>query len=118
MPRSRRHRLRFVAAADGTPSHVLRVRDGASWSYNDGPADPVGPDDPAWRAHEGRYEAERPVVVERRNGYLYALDRRLAHHHGGLFFTPSGFAVEFEQDGVWFANRFCRRLPADDGETA
>jgi Xaa-Pro aminopeptidase len=106
-------RYRFVRRDGNAPQQILRVRDGAGWAYNVGPTDAAGPDDPAWSAHEGWYEADRPFRVERRNGHLHALDRRLEPHTDGVFFTPSGFAVEFEPGGVWFANRFCPRRSHD-----
>jgi hypothetical protein len=92
----------FETDYEGPPLFVLRTLDGNTWSYNDGPNDPPGPDKPEWDAHLGEYtilfrgSSIADVRIHKKNGYLYLDDIKLVvEHEPGLFFTTTGEAVDF-----------------------
>ena len=92
--------VRFEAAPDGRPRRMTRVNDGTVLDYIGGPDDSPGPDSPAWAEFEGSYlytvwaQDTVTVTVSRRNGHLYLDDLRLDEHLPGLFFTPTGEALD------------------------
>ena len=79
----------------------MRVRDGESWTYNDGPGDPPGPDDPGWLPFLGDYTLvtrdglRARIPVTNRNGYLYIAGQRIAERANNRF-TPRGEHVELD----------------------
>jgi CubicO group peptidase (beta-lactamase class C family) len=95
--RRSRERYRF---ADGVaaPPYVVRLRDGESWTYNDGPNDPPGPDWPSWDQWLGTYtvvartDVRGRVLVTKRDGYLSIGSQRVLEH-SGHWFTSRGEAV-------------------------
>ena len=111
-------RYRFVAAnADGVvaPPYVVRVRDGESWSYNDGPTDLPGPDRAEWDKYLGDYALvtrdglTARIPVANRNGYLYVASQRI-HEDRSCLFTPRGEHVEFDGDVIRVGNRTLQRV--------
>lgn len=110
-------RYRFHTDGNGAPARLVCLNNGTVYDYNDGPHDTPGPDRREWRSYTGTYLARAlgwtPLMarVRRRNGHLYlrlqvsasGLALRLSEHGSGLFFTSSGEAVEFKQDGLVFA---------------
>ncbi len=111
-------RYRFMPAnAEGSiaPPYIVRVRDGESWSYNDGPADARGPDRAEWEKLLGDYAlvtrdgltARVPVTI--RNGHLYIASQRISEDRTFLF-TPRGEHVEFDDDIIGVGHRTLQRI--------
>jgi hypothetical protein len=93
-----------------TARYVVRVRDGESWSYNDGPTDPPGPDRAAWRALAGEYEVVSrdgltwprvPVTVH--HGYLTIASQRIVER-GDHLVSPRGEEVELDGPTIRVGN--------------
>ena len=108
-------RYRFVDDPR-TPRYVVRVRDGESWSYNDGPCDPPGPDRPAWRDAAGEYEVVSrdgltwprvPVGVQ--HGYLTIASQRIVEQ-GDHLVSPRGEEVELDASRIRVGNRVLVRV--------
>ena len=102
--------LHLEAANDARPK-FLRCTEGPSFGdldYNDGPADPPGPDKPAWKNYVGDYQMmdsgkPSPVKVHVKNGSLYVDERKLiAEPQAGLFFTADGEALDFRREPPTF----------------
>ena len=97
------------------PPYVVRVRDGESWSYNDGPSDPPGPDRAGWDTFVGDYtlvtrdgHAGR-IPVTTRNGYLYVASQRISEDRDHLF-TPRGEHVKLDGELVLVGSRTLERI--------
>ena len=109
-------KYRFQFSAMGRPSKMMKVKDGETWDYNDSPSDGPGPDLASWASFVGEYQTSMwgqradKVRGERKNGYLYLDDLRLAEYQPGLFFTCSGEAVDFRKDPATFANIALSRI--------
>ena len=108
---------RYFRGSPGEPAHLECSIGENALDYNDGPADPKGPDLPAWEAYIGRYEIDlwgRPsesVAVYRKNGYLYVNERRLIlETEPGLFFTADGEAVDLKSPMPTWRNIRLRRV--------
>ena len=113
-----RERYRFMPANAGgsvAPPYIVRVRDGESWSYNDGPSDAPGPDRAEWEKLLGHYAlvtrdgltARVPVTV--RNGHLYIASQRIFEDRV-FCFTPRGEHVEFDDDIIRVGHRTLQRI--------
>jgi hypothetical protein len=111
-------RYRFMPAnAEGSlaPRYIVRVRDGESWSYNDGPADPRGPNRAEWEKLLGDYAlvtrdgltARVPVTI--RNGHLYIASQKISEDRT-FRFTPRGEHVEFDGDIIRVGHRTLQRI--------
>lgn len=86
-----------------------------TWFVNDRPGEPAGPDLPEWARYEGRYaQGYASYRIERRNGYLYALQGtdpvKLAEYRPGLFFTPDGHSFLFDGDRAIIEGVICARV--------
>jgi CubicO group peptidase (beta-lactamase class C family) len=103
-------RYRFVMTPEGRPSHIVRIADGMTWDYNDGPDDPAGPDKPEWEKYPGRYAVKFAgqgagfKTVSRKNGYLYIDKLKTIEHSPDLFFTSTGEALIFQGDILTLGN--------------
>jgi CubicO group peptidase (beta-lactamase class C family) len=103
------------AAGSVAPPYLLRVRDGESWSYNDGPADACGPHRAEWEPVIGDYAlvtrdgltARVPVRI--RNGHLYIASQRLFEDRAYCF-TPRGEHVELDGDVIRVGHRTLQRI--------
>jgi CubicO group peptidase (beta-lactamase class C family) len=111
-------RYRFMPSDAGgvvAPPYVVRVRDGESWSYNDGPADPPGPDRDTWDKHVGEYALVTRdgltgrVPVATRNGHLYVASQRIFEDRSFLF-TPRGEHVDLDGDIIRVGSRTLERI--------
>jgi CubicO group peptidase (beta-lactamase class C family) len=91
---------RWLSATPGRAVRFVRVRDGESWDYNDGPALGRGPDKASWDAFLGEYGysmwGKRIGVarVLRKDGHLYFDEHRLDELEPGLFFAANGEALD------------------------
>lgn len=110
---------RCVEETPKEPRHLECSVGENSLDYNDGPADPSGPNSSAWDAYVGRYEIDlwgkrsEDVAIHRNNGYLYLNERRLiVETEPGLFFTADGEAVDFRFKPPTWRNIRLRRIPA------
>jgi CubicO group peptidase (beta-lactamase class C family) len=109
--------FRYVSAVGSEPAHLECSVGENSLDYNDGAADPAGPNSMAWEAHVGRYEIDRwgkpsdSVTIHRKNGYLYMNERRLiVETEPGLFFAADGEALELNSASPSWRNIRLRRL--------
>ena len=113
------HEIRFVfeEANSPHPAHVVSLRDGSTWSYNNGPDDPPGPDHEHWDRYLGTFGIKvhgihvATAELCRRDGYLVLefrgaaeLSLRLTEFEPGLFFTSTGEAVDFRVSPPTYAN--------------
>lgn len=109
-------RYRFRLHHAGRPAFMVRVKDGETWDFNDGPQDLPGPDLPEWKPFVGEYVATvwgKPVSkvrLERKNGYLYFDELRLEQHLPGLFFASNGEALDLRTRPPTFANARLTRV--------
>jgi len=108
---------RLSPAAGSLPAHLECSEGEAGVDYNEGPADPKGPDSSHWTAYEGKYTAYQwgkpalDVSIERRNGYLFINGVKLiVEHEKGLFFTSDGEAVDFRDGKSTWRNVVLRRV--------
>jgi hypothetical protein len=111
----RAERYRFVDDPR-TARYVLRVRDGESWSYNDGPTDPRGPGRPEWLAAAGEYEAVSRagltwprVTVTLHHGYLTIASQRIVER-GDHLVSPRGEEVELDGSTIRVGNHTLVRV--------
>lgn len=102
---------RFYPARDGLPPHLECWEGEASFDYNGGPDDLLGPDRKEWQRYLGSYRVRQwgkpamDVLVERRHGYLEINGVRLiAETEAGLFFTSDGEAVDFRGPAATWRN--------------
>jgi CubicO group peptidase (beta-lactamase class C family) len=92
---------RFVRNADGSPRRLIRLSDGETLYFNEGPSLAPGPDKLEWESLIGRYVYKvfgRPggsFTVSRKNGYLYLDYMRLSEEKPGLFFSAHGEVLDF-----------------------
>ena len=97
------------------PPYVVRVRDGESWSYNDGPSDPPGLDRTEWDKHVGDYTLVTRdgltgrIPVATHNGHLYVASQRIFEDRAFLF-TPRGEHVELDGDMIRVGSRTLERI--------
>jgi len=109
---------RFARKQDGTPSHVVRLNDGAVCDYNGGDDDPPGPNKPDWDRHLGKYQYKafgQPAgtfEVRKQNGNLYLNYYKLAEFQPGLFFTSHGEALDLRGAQPTFANLKLEKIKA------
>lgn len=102
--------FKFMSPARGQPLYMVRVRDGETWDFNDGPDDRNGPDRKSWNEFLGKYQVmvwgkpAHTLEVQRKNGYLYLDDFRLSEHAPGLFFDCNGEAIDFRSSQPTVAN--------------
>lgn len=92
--------IRFVPDDAGAPALLYTVHDGDAYAFAEGPNDAAGPDRPEWSAYEGEYEwlmGSVPIAtarIARNNGWLYMNHLKLVEREPGLFFLPSGEAID------------------------
>ena len=105
---------RFMAA-DQTPAYVVRINDGTTWDYNDGPNDRPDSAKDERKNYVGTYTAQLwgqipiPTKIFLKNGYLYLTDNlgfenKLSEYRTGIFFTATGECVDFSGNTPMFAN--------------
>ncbi len=113
-----RERYRFMPSDAGgvvAPPYVVRVRDGESWSYNDGPSDPPGPDRADWDKHAGDYALVTRdgltgrIPVANRDGHLYVASQRIYEDRDYLF-TPRGEHVTLDGELILVGSRTLERI--------
>ncbi len=108
--------LRFVESTLGAARYVVKVHRGETYDYNDGPADPVGPDRAEWSKYTGEYKLMRygravdMVKVSVKNGYLYLDSWELKEYLPGLFFTAHGEALDLRGDEATYRNIRLRKV--------
>ncbi|UCE07313.1 MAG: beta-lactamase family protein [bacterium] len=109
--------IRFVFDVNNTPSHILKVNNGVTFDYNDGPHDKRGPNKKEWKNYMGQYslvswgQKVEVLKVSKKNGYLY-LDRlRLEEYQPGLFFSSTGEALDLRKKvPTWRNIRLRKRI--------
>jgi CubicO group peptidase (beta-lactamase class C family) len=100
LDRDRYYYYRFEINENGFPDYLIRLNNGRTWDYNDGPNDPPGPDKPEWENYTGTYNVYvggnliTTARLEMKNGYLYisylANSERLKEVKQGTFVTCKG----------------------------
>ncbi len=101
---------RFESAKRPRRSYVIRIRDGLTWDYNDGPSDPAGPAKREWGRYVGEYSYKiygKPMGTYKlhlKNGYLYLDDLRLDEFKPGLFFAANGEALDLRGERPTWRN--------------
>jgi CubicO group peptidase (beta-lactamase class C family) len=104
-----------------TPAYMVRINDGATWDYNDGPNDPSGLVKEEWNNYTGTYTAllwgqtPIPTKIFIKNGYLYLTDNlgfenKLSEYKPGIFFTATGECLDFTGANTTFANILVRKV--------
>jgi CubicO group peptidase (beta-lactamase class C family) len=109
--------IRFVFDVNDTPPHILKVNNGVTYDYNDGPSDKRGPNKNEWNDYIGQYslptwgQKVEVLKVSKKNGCLY-LDRlRLEEYRPGLFFSSTGEALDFRKKvPTWRNIRLKKRI--------
>jgi len=109
--------IRFVFTDNGTPYYIIKLNDGVTFDYNDGPNDKRGPDKKKWQEYIGQYslpiwgQKVEVLNVSKKNGYLY-LDRlRLEEYQPGLLFSSTGEALDLrEKVPTWRNIRLRKRI--------
>jgi len=87
--------IRFVFDVNGTPSYIVKVNNGVTFDYNDGPHDQRGPYKKEWKDYIGQYslptwgQKVEVLKVSKKNGYLYFDKLRLEEYQPGLFFSST-----------------------------
>ena len=114
-------RYRFVGKDSGAPSFMVRVDDGETWDYNDGPGNPPGVGTSTWDRYIGEYSLQiwgKPagnVKIYKKNGYLYLDELRLEEYRPGLFFTSNGEVLDMRSSPPTFKNIRLRRFASGGG---
>jgi CubicO group peptidase (beta-lactamase class C family) len=105
----------YTDAKDDLPAHLECSEGEAGVDYNEGPADPKGPDRPDWDRYLGKYrifqwgKPSLDVLIDRRNGYLFINGVKLVvEREPGLFFTSDGEAVDFRAGRSTWRNLILR----------
>jgi CubicO group peptidase (beta-lactamase class C family) len=115
------HQIRFVFDETNSshPAHVVSLRDGSIWSYDNGPNDPPGPDHKHWDRYLGKFRIKVhgahlvTTEVRRRDGYLVLefsvlgdlrMSERLTEFEPDLFYTSTGETVDFRVSPPTYAN--------------
>lgn len=97
-------RYRFFTQEDGRPAYFVNLRDGSTYSFNEGAYDKPGVEKENWRQYAGDYSIRgcylpNLMTVYRHNGHLYLKTAntklRMEEFAPGLFFTATGEAIDF-----------------------
>ena len=107
----------FVFDVNDTPSYILKVNNGVTFDYNDGPNDKRGPNKREWKEYIGKYTftkwGQKVEVrnVSNRNGYLYFDKLKLKEYQPGLFFSSAGEAFDLRTKIPTYQNtRLIKRI--------
>jgi CubicO group peptidase (beta-lactamase class C family) len=126
------HKLDFIAPYEGyiqgtlfrfvfdkkwtLPPFIVRVYDGFSWAYNNGPLDRPGANKEEWQKYIGEYELiqwGKPIQtynVTIDNGYLYIDNLKLDEYEPGIFFSATGDVLNFRNTPPLYANAEIRKV--------
>jgi CubicO group peptidase (beta-lactamase class C family) len=102
--------IRFVFDVNDTPSYLVKVNNGVTFNYNDGPHDQQGPNKKEWKDYIGRYRLStwgqkgKVLKVSKKNGYLYFDKLRLKEHQPGLFFSSTGEVLDLREKAPTWRN--------------
>jgi hypothetical protein len=109
--------IRFVFNVNNTPSHILKVKDGVTFDYNDGPNDERGPNKREWKEYLGKFfftkwgQKVEVRKVSKKNGYLYFEKLKLEEYQPGLFFSSTGEALDLRSKIPTYQNtRLMKRI--------
>lgn len=109
--------IRFVFNVNNTPSHILKVKNGVTFDYNDGPNDERGPNKREWKEYIGKFSftkwGQKVEVrkVSKKNGYLYFEKLKLEEYQPGLFFSSTGEALDLRSKIPTYQNtRLMKRM--------
>jgi hypothetical protein len=111
--------IRFVFDINDTPSYIVKVNNGVTFDYNDGPHDKQGPNKKEWNDYIGQYslptwgQKVELLKVSKKNGYLYLDKLRLEEYQPGLFFSSTGEALDLRKKVPnWRNIRLRKRIDA------
>ena len=111
--------IRFVFDVNDTPSYLVKVNNGVTFNYNDGPHDQQGPNKKEWKDYIGRYRLStwgqkgKVLKVSKKNGYLYLDKLRLQEYQSGLFFSSTGEALDLRNTTpTWRNIKLRKRIDA------
>jgi hypothetical protein len=109
--------IRFVFDFNDTPSYIVKVNNGVTFDYNDGPHDKRGPNKKEWNDYIGQYSLStwgqkvELLKVSKKNGYLYLDKLRLKEYQPGLFFSSTGEALDLRTKvPTWQNTRLMKRI--------
>ena len=109
--------IRFVFDFNDTPSYIVKVNNGVTFDYNDGPHDKRGPNKKEWNDYIGQYslptwgQKVELLKVSKKNGYLYLDKLRLEEYQPGLFFSFTGEALDLRKKvPTWRNIRLWKRI--------
>jgi CubicO group peptidase (beta-lactamase class C family) len=109
--------IRFVFGDNDSPSYIVKVNNGVTFDYNDGPNDKRGPNKREWKEYIGKYTftkwGQKVEVrkVSNKNGYLYFDKLKLKEYQPGLFFSSTGEALDLRSKIPTYQNtRLMKRL--------
>jgi CubicO group peptidase (beta-lactamase class C family) len=108
---------RYFERRGSEPAHFECSVGEISPDQNSTPADPAGPNDPAWRSYVGDYRISQwgvpteTVSIRKANGWLTLNGIRLVvETEPKLFFTADGEAVDFRNDPPTWKNLRLERV--------
>ena len=109
--------IRFVFDFNDTPPYIVKVNNGVTFDYNDGPHDKRGPNKKEWNDYIGQYSLStwgqkvELLKVSKKNGYLYLDKLRLKEYQPGLFFSFTGEALDLRTKvPTWQNTRLMKRI--------
>jgi len=109
--------IRFVYGDYDSPSYIVKVNNGVTFDYNDGPNDKRGPNKREWKEYIGKYTftkwGQKVEVreVSNKNGYLYFEKLKLKEYRPGLFFSSTGEAFDIRTNIPTYQNiRLIKRI--------
>jgi CubicO group peptidase (beta-lactamase class C family) len=107
--------IRFFFDVNDSPSYLVKVNNGVTYDYNDGPYDKRGPSKKEWKDYIGKYSLPtwgqkiEVLAVSKKNGYLYLDKLRLQEYQSGLFFSSTGEALDFRNTTPTWRNLKLRK---------
>ena len=95
----------------------MKVKNGVTFDYNDGPNDERGPNKREWKEYLGKFSftkwGQKVEVrkVSKKNGYLYFEKLKLEEYQPGLFFSSTGEAFDIRSNIPTYQNtRLIKRI--------